>query len=250
MSDADSRSIDLRTIFLNLQKQMITKLTTNRENIIHPGAKGIASEFSWIEMLNDYLPKRYRAANAFVLDADGKISDQIDVVIFDHQYSPLLFNQDGALYVPAESVYAVIEVKQDLSKKSIEYAGAKAASVRRLRRTSVEIYHAGGTYRPKPHFEILAGILTLGGVWKAFGSNLESTIIGLSPEERIHLGCSLQIGAFEVEYSDNDKEPRINISRKEESLIFFFLHLLIQLQSLGTVPALDIAEYAKSLIDK
>ena len=249
MSDLNSRRIELRTIFLNLQKQMIAKLTTNRESIIHPGTKGNASEFSWIDMLNSYLPKRYQAASAFVLDADGKISDQIDIVIFDCQYSPLLFNQDGALYVPAESVYAVIEVKQGLSRESIEYAGAKAASVRRLRRTSVDIYHAGGTYRPKPHFEILAGILTLGSEWKAFGSNLESAITGLTLEERIHLGCSLQAGAFEVEYSD-DKEPKINISRKEESLIFFFLHLLIQLQSLGTVPALDIAEYAKSLIDK
>jgi hypothetical protein len=250
MSDLNSRRIELRTIFLNLQKQMIAKLTTNRESIIHPGTKGNASEFSWIDMLNSYLPKRYRAASAFVLDADGKISDQIDIVIFDCQYSPLLFNQDGTLYVPAESVYAVIEVKQGLSRESIKYAGAKAASVRRLRRTSVDIYHAGGTYRPKPHFEILAGILTLGSEWKALGSSLESAITGLTLEERIHLGCSLQAGAFEVEYSDNDKEPRINISRKEESLIFFFLHLLIQLQSLGTVPALDIAEYAKSLIDK
>lgn len=250
MSDPNSKRIELRTIFLNLQKQMVAKLTTNRETIIHAGTKGKASEFSWIEMLNTYLPKRYQAASAFVLDADGKISDQIDIVIFDRQYSPLLFCQDETFYVPAESVYAVIEVKQDLSKENIGYAGAKAASVRQLRRTSVDIYHAGGTFRPKPQFEIIAGILTLGSGWKDLGSGLESAITQLSREERIHLGCSLQGGAFEVKYFDEDREPKIKISQKEESLIFFFLHLLIQLQSLGTVPALDIAEYEKSLTDK
>lgn len=246
MNRPHPKNIELRTIFLNLQEQMLAKLTANRENILHPGTKGDATELSWISMLKAYLPKRHQAEKAFVLDADGNISDQIDIVIFDRQYSPLLFNQDNALYIPAESVYAIIEVKQDLSKASLEYAGSKAASVRRLRRTSAEIPHAGGKYHPKPHFEILAGILTNGCEWNTLGSNLESVIAGLAPEERIHLGCSLQIGAFEVEYFD-DKNPKANISQKEESLIFFFLHLLMRLQSLGTVPAIDIAQYAKSL---
>lgn len=246
MNSTQIKNIELHTIFLNLQEQMIAKLSANRKNILHPGAKGDATELSWVNMLNSYLPKRYEAKKAFVLDADGHISDQIDIVIFDRQYTPLLFNQDNALYVPAESVYAVIEVKQDLSKENIKYAGSKAASVRQLRRTSVDIPHAGGTYRSKPHFEILAGILTLGCSWNALDSNLESVVSGLSPEERIHLGCSLQVGAFEVKYS-GDGTSRINVSQKEESLIFFFLHLLMSLQSLGTVPALDIAEYAKSL---
>ena len=112
-------------LFLGLQKQMIVQLSANRENIVHPGTKGDASELSWIEMLQNYLPQRYQVRKAFVLDSTGELSEQIDIVIFDRHYSPFLFNQDGALYVPAESVYAVIEVKQDLNKEQIEYAGSK-----------------------------------------------------------------------------------------------------------------------------
>ena len=239
--------IDLRQIFLGLQRQMIAKLSTGRRNISHPGTKGDATELGWIKMLNTYLPKRYQVDKAFVLDADGHLSEQIDIVVFDRQYSPFLFNQDGAIYIPAESVYAVIEVKQDLTKKVIEYAGSKAASVRRLKRTSAPIPHAGGVYPPKQHFEIIAGALTLHCTWTpALGSKFETAITRLPTNQRIDLGCALQSGAFEVIYKGESK-PKIERSGKQDSLIFFFLHLLSRLQRVGTTPALDIDEYAKSL---
>ena len=142
--------IDLREIFLNLQSQMITKLSSNREIIKHPGTKGDASELNWIQMLNDYLPQRYKVDKAFILDSTGNLSDQIDIVIYDQQYSPFLFHQDDAKFIPAESVYAVFEVKQSIYKKYIEYSGKKIASVRSLKRTSIPIPHAGGKYEPKP----------------------------------------------------------------------------------------------------
>ena len=74
---------------------------------------------NWLEMLNTYLPERYKADSAFVMDHRGRLSEQIDVVIYDRQYSPLLFKQDGVLYVPAESVYAVFDVKQDMRRQHI-----------------------------------------------------------------------------------------------------------------------------------
>ena len=237
---------DLRALFSGLQDQMVAKLTTNRAAILHPGAKGDATELCWIEMLNAYLPKRYEAAKAFVLDADGKLSEQIDIVIFDRQYSPFLFNQNGACYVPAESVYVLLEVKQDLDKENIEYAGSKAASVRRLRRTSGPIPHAGGVFEPRRLFPILAGVLTLGSTWSpAFGGSFKSTVTQLSTDKRLDLGCALQFGAFDIRYVDGS-DPEIEIDEKN-SLIFFFLRLLSKLQALGTVPAIEIQEYAKCL---
>ena len=247
MTKSKGTKIDLCSIFLGLQEQMVAKLSTSRRNIAHPGTKGDATELGWVKMLNTYLPKRYQVDKAFVLDANGQLSEQIDIVIFDRQYSPFLFNQDGAIYIPAESVYAVIEVKQDLSKKVIEYAGSKAATVRRLKRTSAPIPHAGGVYPPKQHFEIIAGVLTLGCTWTpALGTKFETAIAGLSVNQRIDLGCALQFGAFEVTYKGNAK-PKIERSGKQDSLIFFFLRLLSRLQQIGTTPALDIDEYAKSL---
>jgi hypothetical protein len=238
-------TVELNSLFLRLQEQMIAKLTTDR-TITHPGTKGDATELCWIIMLNTYLPRRYQATKAFVLDADGNLSEQIDIVVFDRQYSPFLFNQDGARYVPAESVYASLEVKQDLNKENVEYAGSKAASVRCLRRTSGPIPHAGGTFEPRKLFPIIAGVLTLGNTWKPpFGESFEAVIAQLPSEKQIDIGCALQFGSFDVQYAEGSG-PQIEKDEKN-ALIFFFLRLLSRLQNLGTVPAIEISEYAKSL---
>ena len=42
-------------------------------------------------------------------------SEQIDVVVFDRQYSPFIFNYEGQTIIPAESVYAVFEAKQTVN---------------------------------------------------------------------------------------------------------------------------------------
>lgn len=199
---------------------MTSRLMANRESIIHPGTKGDASELNWIEWLKAYLPKRYNVGKAFIIDCKGNISDQIDVVIYDQQYSPFVFNQDGAIYIPAESVYAIFEVKQELNKDYIKYAGEKAESVRSLHRTSTNIYHAGGKYEPKQPLKILSGILTLTSSWNPpLGDSFESVIMGLEPSQSLDIGCALKDGAFKVIY---DKSISIQKSNNEESLIFSF----------------------------
>ena len=89
--------------------------------------KGDASESVWLELLNKYLPERYRAATAHVVDSEGEFSDQIDVVIFDRQYSPFIFRYEGQIIVPAESVYAVFEAKQTTNADQVTYAQNKVA---------------------------------------------------------------------------------------------------------------------------
>jgi hypothetical protein len=237
--------IDIKAIFMELQKEMIAGLLTSSESIPHSGTKGSATEVRWIEWLNDYLPERYNCNSAFIIDSHGSLSDQIDIVIYDRQYSPFLFNHDGALYIPAESVYAVFEIKQTLNKDNIKYAGNKAASVRKLNRTSVEIPHAGGTYPPKPPIPILAGILATDSEWNPpLGKPFEEIIESLSELERLDIGCSIQNGSFDINYKDD----KIDIERsgEDEALILFFLKLLYHLQGVGTVSAMDISEYIKA----
>ncbi len=240
-------AIDLKKLFQGLQIQLEASLRAAREVIAHPGAKGEASELNWLRMLTDHLPARYHVSKAFVIDSAAQISDQVDIVIYDHQYSPLLFKQDGALFVPAESVYAVFEVKQELNKENIAYAGAKTASVRRLRRTSVPIPHAGGTFSPRQHFPILAGILSLDSTWKPpLGDSLTQALQALSKDARLDLGCALLKGAFDAFYSNSDP-PSLKRSAPDSALVFLFLRLLQRLQQLGTVPAIDLGEYGREL---
>ncbi|MBP1154642.1 MULTISPECIES: DUF6602 domain-containing protein [unclassified Paenibacillus] len=236
---------DLRTIFYELQNQMISQLAANRSILTHPTTKGDSFEINWIKWLKVYLPKRYQVDRAFLIDSQNNISDQIDVVIYDQQYTPFVFNQDGAVYIPAESVYAIFEVKPELNKQYIEYAGQKTKSARQLIRTSAPIHHAGGILPPKAHSKIISGILCLESSWNPpLGDSFENVIKSLDVEEQLDIGCALKSGSFRTVYGE---ELQIEKSSQQETLIFFFLKLLIDLQKLGTIPALDISEYAKAL---
>jgi hypothetical protein len=241
-------SIHLNQLFLSLQDQLLAKMETSRTFVHHSPTKGAAAEQAWLAMLQAYLPQRYKADSAFVVDSNGKLSEQIDIVIYDRQYSPLILHQEGVLYVPAESVYAVFDVKHELRRTAILESAKKAESVRKLKRTSVAIRHAGGTYKAKRPIEITAGILTLESWWSG-GRLAESVdkVLGELPKKKfIDLGCAIRGGAFEA--SRFGKKLRVEKSTRETALIFFFLRLLHRLQHVGTVPAIDILKYASGLM--
>lgn len=242
-----ARKIDLRGVFLELQKEMIASLSATRQVVRHSGAKGSSTELQWQTMLTNYLPERYFVDNAFVLDCEGNLSEQIDVVIYDRQYSPFLFNQNFIKYVPAESVYAALEIKQEIDLGAVKYAGEKVASVRRLRRTSAPIPHAAGVHEAKDPGHIIGGLLSLSSGWNPpLGEAFVDSFSALRDEERLDIGCVLECGGFEVVHGKRSK-PLVEVSHSETSLIFFFLRLLSQLQRMGTVPALDLAEYGRVL---
>ncbi len=220
----NSRQVNLHELFLRLQQQMTANLLTDREVLSHSGTKGDAAEVHWRAMLTRYLPQRYCPDKAFVVDCEGNISEQIDVVIYDRHYSPFLFNQDDARYVSAESVYAVFEAKQEITAQHVKYARQKAASVRRLRRTSAPIPHAGGIYKPRKPRRILAGILGLESSWfPPFGRPLRKALSATDPLERLDLGCALKHGSFEAKYRSQGIFS-IRTSTPETSLVFLRRH--------------------------
>ncbi|MBK8614737.1 MAG: hypothetical protein IPN85_15040 [Flavobacteriales bacterium] len=61
--------VDLKSLFMGLQKTMAEELKTLRRNVTHPGSKGEACEQCWITLLKKYLPKRYSVEKAFVVDS-------------------------------------------------------------------------------------------------------------------------------------------------------------------------------------
>lgn len=236
-------SVDLQKVFESLQTQMRTELGGVREQVTQPTAVGDEGESSWLKLFEQFLPKRYQSERAFVMDSNGRCSQQQDIVIFDRQFSPFLTCYRNAQYIPAESVYAVFEVKQDLTADEIAYAGTKAASVRVLHRTSIRV--AGQPKKKKP-FHIIAGLLSLDFKWAdAFGPPFARAIRALRRNERLDCGCCLNAGAFEVDWESTP--ARCITSKPEHGLIRFFFRLISQLQQHGTVPALDLDEYSKAL---
>ena len=72
----------LSQLLSSLHEDIQQRLSVVRKTCGHPGTKGDASENVWIDMLDTYLPKRYQAAKAHVVDSLGNFSQQIDVVVF------------------------------------------------------------------------------------------------------------------------------------------------------------------------
>jgi hypothetical protein len=234
----------LSQLLASLHEDIEQRLATVRKALHHPGSKGDASENVWIEMLNTYLPERYQAAKAHVVDSRGAFSQQMDVVVFDRQYSPFIFKYEGETIVPAESVYAVFEAKQTINASLVDYAQKKIASVRNLHRTSLPIPHAGGTYPPKPLIPILGGLLAFESDWTpALGNPLNAALHTDMKEGRLDMGCIASHGHFFLDATKGDYQ----FVEENKPATAFLFKLIATLQFSGTVPMIDIESYARWL---
>jgi hypothetical protein len=233
----------LSGLLASLHKDIEHRLATVRESLGHPTTKGDASQHVWLQVLQTYLPRRYQAETAHVVDSNSKFSQQIDVVIFDRQYSPFILHYEDQKVVPAESVYAVFEAKQSVNAGVVRYAQEKIGSVRSLHRTSLPIPHAGGTYPAKPLTPILGGILTLGSDWTPpLGQPLLDALSGGEIDGRLDLGCVAAHGRFAW-----DPEGFYTITPRKRAGAAFLLELIARLQEKATVPMIDVRAYARWL---
>jgi hypothetical protein len=245
LSEQDGKTF-LQQAFAMQQQVLATQLRMSGASITHNGKMGEVNESYFIEIIRQYLPKRYSVDSGIVIDSNGKTSDQIDVIIYDHQFSPTLLDQQGHRFIPAESVYAVLEVKPEINKEYLEYAAKKAESVRALHRTSIEIHHPGGVFPAKKLFNIVAGIIALEVGWKDnLGAAFEKNFNDLTGLQQLDCGLALNDTCFDI--YDNGS---ITFGPKPNALMYFLFRLLKKLQTLATVPAIDWDAYALQLSDK
>lgn len=232
----------LKKSFINIQKRLELDLETAELSLKqHSPSQGLVSENSWVKVFRSYLPKRYEVSTGTIVDSEGSKSDQIDIIIYDQHFTPILLDQSGHQYIPIEAIYAIFESKQHIDKGHLIYSGDKARSVRKLKRTSIPIAHAGGQYPAKALFPIIAGVIGRKAKWTdglgaSFKKNLPKT-----GNQFLDCGCALENGAFD------HFDKGLNIVGPQGALIYFMFRLLSKLQSLGTVPAIDWNAYAKVL---
>lgn len=240
-----AKKYDLNTIFSNINRAMTTDLQITRQTAGHPSDKGDASEGDWVKLFNDYLPQRYQAIKCHVIDSQNAVSEQIDVAIVDRQYTPFIWHFKGLKVVPVEAVYAVFEVKQELTKAHIEYAHKKIGSVRKLHKTSLPIPNASGVpYPAKASIPIIGGILTLASTYIPFFTDRTADALAAHGErEAIDLGCVADSGGFRRHPYENYYVHRASGA----PVAAFMLELIAMLQELATVPMIDLAAYAKWL---
>jgi hypothetical protein len=245
MTDQSATSrdaFDLHQVFFGQEEALRGELRTARQ-AGHPTVQGDATEGHWIDLLGKRLPRRYDITKAIVVDSKGDRSDQMDLVIYDRCYSPQWWELADHHYVPAESVYAVFEVKPEINREYVIYASEKIASVRQLRRTAASFGWAMGMMNPRPHHPaILGGLLAGASGWSpAFGEPFRTALEDGAADGALDLGCVLGQGAFEV--PDLARRSEAVVSEPGVALVTFLLTLLRRLQALGTVPAIDYTAY-------
>lgn len=244
-SEADGQKF-LREAFERVHARLAFDLEDAAKTVTHDGKRGEVTESDWLRVIRSYLPNRYAADSGIVIDSTGKTSDQIDIVIYDLHYTPVLLTRESNRYIPAEAVYAVLEAKPTINKGLLEYAGGKAQSVRRLKRTSAPVVHSDAVHAPKKLFPIVSGMVAASVEWKdGFGESFQRVLSSeaLSGDRRIDCGCGLSHGAFDLFAAGG----ALTFGEQQAGLVFFLFRLLDKLQSLGTVPAIDWNAYASVL---
>lgn len=236
-------------LYKNIQNQMIAELQGS-DVVSHPVEKGDTAELNWLEWFEKYLPKRYSVTKGKVIDYEGNLSDQIDIIIYDHQYSPLVFTIKNVTYVAAESVYAVFEVKQELNKKYIEYAGQKTGSVRKLKRTSAKIPYSTGLKPPKELHRIIAGLLTTKTGWVDSEKNTRKYLEKLEDNQELDIICAMKNVSYYAIYNNEEegketKSKSVILEKNDQDniLMYLLLTLLLKLQIIGTAPAIEYDKY-------
>jgi hypothetical protein len=138
-------------------------------------------------------------------------------------------------------------VKQTLDAAHVAYAAGKAASVRRLHRTSAPVTDIRGVTPVKPPIHILAGLLTTDIEWahKGAADQLLKHVEGLDGNHQLDLICAADSHGFEI--SRDERGTALQASTSNTGLVFFLFTFLQRLQQLGTVAPIDFAAYRAAL---
>lgn len=233
-------------LFARLQERLRTTLFSP---VTHPTTTGDTSEVYWSAVLREFLPERYRVGTGFAVDSNGGVSLQNDILIYDAQYSPLLWTNGNAVCVPIESVYAALEVKQELNKENFDAAAEKASALRQLTPTSAPITHLteNGTVNSsiKVPFPPVAGLLTQRCGWSdPFGAPFRDAMEAAGEDGQLDIGCSLEGGAWVI--PERQDWTAVQVVQKSHALLFLTTQLYHLLQALGTVPRIDIPKWLEA----
>jgi hypothetical protein len=99
---------------------------------------GFSSEGFFREQFAKYIPQNYTVDSGTIVDLEGYTCGECDFVIYDAKYAPLFWlptsTGDRKKIIAFETTYGVIEVKENLDKKSLRKACEKIFAYKQLTR--------------------------------------------------------------------------------------------------------------------
>ena len=125
------------------QAKLKAEIDRIRDSIPHSAEIGSSIEKCIRSALQEVLPSKIGVADGFVIDSDGEVSKQMDIVLYDKLGTPIISSSDGAQVFPVEATYACGEIKTQLDATTLKDTFEKCSSYKNLsRKAYVEV---GGT---------------------------------------------------------------------------------------------------------
>lgn len=269
-AEKKQKEASLKDFWAGVEDTFRSKVKGIRELLRHQ-ASGGAIEAYFRDLLCSYLPRRYIVEPGFVVTAEGKMSDYIDLLVIDALNIPPLCNDPPVRIFAAESVVAAIEITSaPLGKVKRSGLGTiyklqddtlKLARVRgltRLRRYS-EIFprtteDGSDVVMPHVNFDRKLSprtvLITCGseGRRSTYETRLLSSLRAakdVDGDTWVHLAYSLKHGLYRFKaYSD------FGFRRHEDNALLEFLLRLNHIISSYHTYRIDITRYRKSLKDE
>ena len=246
-----------------IAKALDARLAAAKKHLRHPTSASSA-EAHLKDLLREYLPKRYAVDTGFVMNASGRRSHHLDIIVADTFHIPPLCSEPTYKVFAAESVCAVVEVttsprSREKGKSKFYQDLAKLGDARALceRREYFEIQPVlvRNEIKMQPISFTLTGsprsyIVTSGDEWRSadtYQRNLVSQLKTLNKEGKptwLNAALSIQHGLL-VFTAYTNHEARWH---KQSPLLNFILRLNQGIATFSTAK-IDIKRYAKVLPD-
>ena len=121
-----------RSVLSTAQHKMSAAIAQIRTSVPHSGEIGDLVERVFRTQLLEVLPEKVGVSNGFVVDSNGSVSRQMDVILYDHHNTPRILTSAGAQMFPVESTYACGEIKTDMDSMQLNDSFDKCLSYKRL----------------------------------------------------------------------------------------------------------------------
>lgn len=106
--------------YVQLEKSIVSQLRLSCDN--HYVTIGSFREEIWQSLFEKIVPRKFSIERSvFIIDSHKNVSKEVDLAIFDEQYTPYIFNHGSIKYIPIEAVAVVVQCKSDkLDSKNID----------------------------------------------------------------------------------------------------------------------------------
>ena len=121
-----------RNVLSTAQHKMTASIAQIRDTVPHAEETGDLVERVFRSQLLEVLPEKIGVSNGFVVDSQGSVSRQMDIILYDRLNTPRIFTSDGAQMFPAESTYACGEIKTDMNSTQLDSTFERCLSYKRL----------------------------------------------------------------------------------------------------------------------